>query len=359
MLLFDDVDFRKKGDHSVGVARQYAGSIGKIDNCQVAVDLVLAVPGEARNADQVTWPLGMELYVPRPWIEEDSYADRRDEVGLPEDIEFRTKPEIVLELLERARAADVPHACIGADAGYGDDGELRKQLREWKESYILGVTPSELRVIPAETPIEPPGPTAGPGRPRIHPRYPEDVDAVSPSEIADDVTEWMEVTWSEGTKGSLSGRFYRERVRVVSNTQQRWVSDEEGWLLVENRGEEIKAWLCWGVDEWSLEELVEYAHLRWPIEQFHRDAKQVIGMDQFEGRTWTGWNHHASVVLLTYAFLVTERAAQGADARRPPISQVARAMNHEMVARTVEEEGVDPETAQRVAAAIIRGFTDW
>lgn len=121
----------------------------------------------------------------------------------------------------------------------------------------MGVTPSELRVVPAETPIEPPGPTAGPGRPRTHPRYPEDVEAVSPSEIADDVTEWTEVTWSEGTKGSLSGRFYRIRVRVVSNTQQRWVSDEEGWLLVEDRGDEIKAWLCWGVDEWSLEELVE------------------------------------------------------------------------------------------------------
>jgi SRSO17 transposase len=359
MLIFDDVDFRKKGDHSVGVARQYAGSVGKVDNCQVAVDLVSAVPGEARNANQVTWPLGMDLYLPQPWIEDESYAELRDEVGLPEDVEFRTKPNIALELIERARSANVPHTCVGADAGYGDDRELRSQLRAWKEPYILGVTPSELRVVPAETPVRPPGPTDGPGRARTHPTYPEDVEAVSPREIAADVENWNEVTWSEGTKGALSSRFYRQRVRVVSNTQLRWVSEEEAWLLVEDRGNEIKAWLCWGLDEWSLEELVAYAHVRWPIEQFHKDAKQVLGMDQFEGRTWTGWNHHVSVVLLTYSFLMTERAARDAAARLPPFSQVARIVIYEMAVRTVEEEGLDRETAERVAESMLRGFTDW
>lgn len=108
------------------------------------------------------------------------------------------------------------------------------------------MTPSELRVIPAETRVRPPGPTGGPGRPRTHPTYPEDVEAVSPREIAYDVEEWTEVTWTEGTKGPLSGRFHRQRVRVVSNTQRRWVSEEEAWLLVEDREDEIKAWLCWG-----------------------------------------------------------------------------------------------------------------
>ena len=359
MLIFDDVDFPKKDTHSVGVSRQYAGSVGKVDNCQVAVDLVSAVPGEARNADQVTWPLGMDLYLPRPWIEDESYAELREEVGLPEDGDFRTKPEIALELIERARSANVPHACVGADAGYGDDRELRSQLRAWNESYILGVTPSELRVVPAETPIRPPGPTDGPGRPRTHPTYPEEVEAVSPREIAEDVEDWTEVTWTKGTKGPLSSRFHRQRVRVVSNTQQRWVSEEEAWLLVEDREGETKAWLCWGLDEWSLEELAAYAHVRWPIEQFHKDAKQVLGMDQFEGRTWSGWTHHVSVVLLTYSFLMTERAAQGAGARLPPFSQVARVVIHEMAVRTVEEEGVDRETAERIAEAMLRGFTDW
>ena len=114
MLIFDDVDFRKKGNHSVGVSRQYAGSIGKVDNCQVAVDLVSAVPGEARNADQVTWPLGMELYLPRSWIEEESYAELREEVGLPEDAEFQTKPGIALELIERARSASCSSRVCGS-----------------------------------------------------------------------------------------------------------------------------------------------------------------------------------------------------------------------------------------------------
>ena len=84
-----------------------------------------AVPGDARNADQVTWPLGMDLYLPCPWIEDETYADLREEVDLPADVEFRTKPEIAMELIERARSANVPHACVGADAGYGDSRELR------------------------------------------------------------------------------------------------------------------------------------------------------------------------------------------------------------------------------------------
>ena len=194
--------------------------------------------------------------------------------------------------------------------------------------------------------MRPPGPTDGPGRPRAHLTYPEDVETVSPREIAVGVENWNEVTWSEGTKGALSSRFHRQRMRVVSNTQLRWVSEEEAWLLVEDRGNEIKAWLCWGLDEWSLAELVAYAHVRWPIKQFHKDAKQVLGMNQFEGRTWTGWNHHVSMVWLTYSFLMTERTAQSAAARLPPFSQVARIVIYEMAIRMVEEEGIDWETAE-------------
>lgn len=138
---------------------------------------------------------------------------------------------------------------------------------------------------------------------------------------------------------------------IVSNTHLRWGTEEEVWLLLEGRGDEIKLWLCWGVDEW----LVAYTHVRWPIEQFHNDAKQVLGMDHFEGRTWTGWNHHVSVVLLTYAFLVTERTVQGVATRLPPFSQVSRSEVYERAIRTVEEQGVDQQTAQRVAEAMIRG----
>jgi SRSO17 transposase len=359
MLVVDDVDIRKQGDHSVGVTRQYAGSIGKVDNCQVAVDLVSAVPDRVRNADQVTWPLGMELYLPRQWVEDESYAGLREEVGLPAEVGFKKKPELAAELVEQAQAGDVPHACVGADAGYGDNTSFRKTLRELDEPYILGITPSELRLLPEDTPLEPPGPTAGRGRPRTYPRYSEEVEPLTPERFGESATDWTEVTWSEGSKDTLTGTFSRHQVRVVSAPQHRRVSDERGWLLLEDHGDGYKAWLCWGVDDWSLERLVTYAHLRWTIEQFHKDIKQVLGLDQFEGRTWTGWNHHSTMVLLTYAFLMTERTARGADARLPPIPQVARAMNYEMIVRTIHAEGVESPIARRVAEAFLCGYTDW
>jgi SRSO17 transposase len=121
-----------------------------------------------------------------------------------------------------------------------------------------------------------------------------------------DKEEWTEVTWAEGTKEPLSRRFFRSRVRVIENVRQRWVSDETTWLLLEDGEDKLKAWLCWGVDDWNLEELVRYAHLRWAIEQFHVDAKQVLGLDQFEGRSWKGWPHHVTLVLLTHAFIASE-----------------------------------------------------
>jgi len=120
MLIVDDVDMLKQGHHSVGVKRQYAGSIGKIASCQVGVDLVAAVPGEARNADQITWPLGLELYLPRKWVEDDEFEDRRQQCDIPEDIRFRTKPEIAIGLVSRARKASVPTPAWGPTRGMGN-----------------------------------------------------------------------------------------------------------------------------------------------------------------------------------------------------------------------------------------------
>ncbi len=361
MLIVDDVDILKHGHNSVGVARQYAGSIGKIESCQVGVDLVAAVPGEARNADQLTWPLGLELYLPQPWLEDEKFEELRQQCDVPDKITFRTKPEIALNLLARAREASVPPGCVGADAGYGDDRSFRTLLRDWSEPYILGVTPSELRIVSESTPIEEPGRRSGPGRPPTRPRFPEEKTAVAPVELSAelDKNEWTEVTWAEGTKEPLSGRFFRTRVRVVEDVRKRWVSDETAWLLLEDGEDKLRAWLCWGVDTWSLEELVRYAHLRWAIEHFHVDAKQVLGLDQFEGRTWRGWHHHVTIVLLAHAFIATERAAHGAAARLPPFSEIARELVYEMATQIAESEGLDREKAREVGAAMVRGLTDW
>lgn len=358
LLIVDDVDILKKGRHSVGVSRQYAGSIGKVDNCQVAVDLVIAVPGETRNADQVTWPLGMELYLPEWWLTDEDAAHLRNEVGIPDAVEFRTKLEIALDLLRRARAADVPHACLSADAAYGGSHGFRAQLREWNEPYVVGTKPSKVRVILGGSPDK-----AGP-RTESRPREEEADDAaiISATKLATEIDEddWTHVEWSEGTKGPLSAAVARRWVTVVKQTNTGAELQEDGWLLLEKQGSELKTWVCWNVENWSLEELVTYAHMRWPIEQFHRDAKQVLGLNHFEGRTWQGWNHHVTMVLLAHAYLATQRAAHDAAAESlPSFSEVARTTIVEMATQSAQRQGLDRRKAEDVAEAFIRGFTDW
>lgn len=254
----------KDGTQSVGVGRQWAGNVGKVANSQHAVDCMLTVPGKEINGNQLTWPLGMELYFPEDWLTESEYAARREDVQLPDDVTFRTKPEIALALIARARAAGGSHACIGGDAEFGDIRPFRAQLRVWNEAYLPGVTPSELRVIPEATPIEQPEDYDGPGRRPTVTRYPEDVTATSPAAIADDLAEedWTSVSWTEGSKGNgeQSSSFSRTRVRIVEDTQRRAVTDETGWLLIQQRDGAIKAWPSWGVDDWSIELLVLYAH---------------------------------------------------------------------------------------------------
>ena len=358
ILNVDGVAFLKEGDKTVGVGRQYAGCVGKVDNCHVGVDLTMSVPDDTRNANQITWPLGMKLYLPEDWVTDDDYADRREAVGLPEDISFQTKPEIALGLLERARDAAVPHACIGGDTAFGNNREFRSQLRDWNESYLLKVTPSKLRVIPEQTPLERPEDYTGPGR-LTDPRYPEEVTASSPRELADTIEDenWTELTWGKGTKGDLSGKFARQRVRVVKSVQRRAVTEETGWLLLEEQDGELKSWLCWGVDEWSLEKQVLYAHQRWWVEQFHREAKQVLGINQFEGRTWGGWHHHVTVVLLAYGFLSTERARSEKDnsGGLPPLSEIADDVTREYAIHyLIGEMGIDRPRAKEVATGFLR-----
>ncbi|MEF8839907.1 MAG: hypothetical protein V5A18_10425 [Haloarculaceae archaeon] len=202
-------------------------------------------------------------------------------------------------------------------------------------------------------PIETPEEYEGPGRQPTVSRYPETVEARSPADLAaelegdesDDEDEeespvWTEVNWTDGSDGKQSAEVFRRRVRVVTDTQRRAVSEETGWLLVQRRDGETKAWLCWGVDDWSLDRLVQYAHQRWTIEQFHREAKQFLGINEFEGRTWGGWHHHVTMVLLGDAFLSGERARLDRPAveRLPPLSELARAIRRETCIQELMEE---------------------
>lgn len=354
-LLVDDFGIAKQGRHSVGVQRQYSGTLGKTGNCQVAVNLVYVAPGSKRNADQRTWPLGTQLYLPTSWSGD---AARRSKAGVPSEVRFRTKHEIALDLLARARAHGAEHAFVGADAEYGSDAAFRATLRAWNEPYVVGVSPAHMLVVDAATPVLPPQGN------RTHPSLPEGlrVDRVAGLFAP---ASWQRVEWSQGSQGTLGGLFHRQRVRVAGKQEHRWATDEVAWLLLEKRKDENgrdehKAYLCWGMDDATIEDLVARAHLRWAIEQFHKEAKQLLGLDRFEGRTWQGWHHHVSMVLLAYAFVSQLRAKAKGPGPFPTLGTVARAVEWEMATQAlVGEHGLRRNRARSYAATVLRRTSAW
>ncbi|MFQ5885262.1 MAG: IS701 family transposase [Thermoplasmata archaeon] len=345
--IVDDTGQEKKGRKSPGVSRQYSGTLGKTGNCQVFVGCWYSIPGRTRNADAVYWPTGMKLYIPEEWFEDEQ---RCEEARIPDDVEFQTKPEIALDLMERAREAHVPHRATTTDTAYGTDGKFRSTLRDWKEPYVAAVTPSHISVVPEDTPIRSAGTRSEGGRPRVHPGFPRDVrprtaDALS-SEIPDE--DWKEVEWSEGTKGKLSARFTRIRVRVAKKGRP---TDETGWLLLERtRKGELKAYMCWGFDDATLEELVEIAHIRWVVEQGFKQMKGELGLDDFEGRKWIGWHHHAAMVMIAFSYLMLLRVEGNTSGEKlPTLPQVRREMLRIYGIRVLERKlGISPEEADSV-----------
>jgi SRSO17 transposase len=370
----------KSGEKSVGVARQWCGATGKVDNCQVTVNCTIARAGEQHNSDQVTWPLGTRLYLPKKWTGEDDsvydtarerekYARLSREAGIPEEVSYQPKYEIAVDLIEQAMAADPDHACVVGDTGFGKYPSFRKELRARNEPYVLEVETSKFVVVPEETTVLEPGSTSGRGRPRKHPAYPEEVDAATPEQIADRLEkqdDWREVTWNEGTKGELSGEFSRTRVRVVEDRNNRWLTEETGWLLLKRpsgeEGEgELKAWICWGLDKASLKELVSWGQLRWTVERFHQDIKQELGADKYQGRTWRGFHHHLSAVMLAHAFIAEQRLkAQRGREDLASFGEVVRQIVRESaVQRLMENHGFDRAKAREVAVDMLREYSDW
>jgi SRSO17 transposase len=171
----------------------------------------------------------------------------------------------------------------------------------------VAVTPSDISVVPEDTPIIPAGTKAGRGRPQIYPRFPKDVKPKTADVLAPEIPDkdWEEVVWSKGTKGKLSARFTRVRVRVAKNGR---ATDETGWLLLEKTKDgELKTYMCWGLDDAPLEELVKTVHIRWVVEQGFKQMKGELGLDDFEGRKWIGWHHHAAMVMIAFCYLMLLR----------------------------------------------------
>lgn len=345
VLIIDDTGQEKKGNKSPGVKRQYSGTLGHTGNCQISVACFYGIPGHTRNADAVYWPTGMRLYIPQEWIEDE---DRCEEVGIPKDMKFQTKPEIGLKLIDHVRNEKVPHCAITTDSAYGSDGKFRKGLRDRTEPYVVSVTPSLLLVVPEDTPFIPVGTKSANGRIRKYPGLPKDINPKTPENIVNEIprSDWQEITWSKGTKGKLSGIFYRMRVRVV--VKQKEVTDEMGWLVFERRkGVGLKVYMCWGLDDASLEDLVKIAHIRWVIEQGFKQMKGELGLDEFEGRTWRGWHHHAAMVMIAFSYLMLKRLeGYSTGEKLPTLPQVRKELARLYVRKSIERRfKISPEEA--------------
>ena len=299
--ILDDTGFPKQGEHSVGVARQYCGQLGKQDNCQVAVSLSVA-------GDHASLPIAYRLYLPETWAGD---PERRARAGVPEGIGFETKPEIALGQIRQAQAEGVPPGVVLGDAGYGVETAFRAAIAGLGLTYVLGVQSSAGLWPPGETPLPVP-PYGGRGRPPTRVRRAPGHEPVSAKKLAESLPAraWRSITWREGSRTALTSRFAAVRVRPAHRDQKRSEPWPEEWLLVEwpkGATEPAKYWLSNLPPRTALKDLVHIAKARWLIERDYQELKQEIGLGHYEGRGWRGFHHHASLCIAAYGFLMAER----------------------------------------------------
>jgi len=302
--ILDETSFPKAGDHSVGVARQYCGALGKVANCQVAVTLHW-------SSAEASCPLGWRLYLPQAWIED---KERARQVKLPEGVVYRSQAELALDLIDQMLSWEVPRLPVVADSAYGTSFEFREQLRRRGLSYVVAVEPRTViwKEDPKGIPVPPSAPT---GRPR---RYPPLALTPAPQDLATVARQlpaaaWKKVTWRAGSRGPQRSRFAPLKVWAAHGWRaQRHPERVAEWLLIEwPEGETAptKYWLAhWDGDRPGLRRMARIAHARWRIEMDYRELKEELGLDHFEGRHWLGWHHHVTLVTLAYAFLRLEQA---------------------------------------------------
>ena len=313
--IVDDTGFPKKGTHSVGVARQYCGQLGKTDNCQVAVSLSLAT-GEG------SIPLAYRLYLPQDWADD---AARRKRVGVPAEMGFASKGRLALAQIEAALAAGIPRAPVLADAGYGDEAAFRDRLSERGIPYAVGVRPATAvwgdAYQPAPLPAQPER-----GRPRTRLKRDADHQPIGVLALAQALPRrrFRTLTWREGTAEPLRSRFARVRVRAAHGDRAR----AEEWLIIEwpkGESEPTRYWLSTLSANLSFQDLVATLKMRWRIERDYRELKQELGLGHYEGRNWRGFHHHASLCIAAYGFLMRERLSgskkNAARLKAPPVPE--------------------------------------
>ena len=299
--IVDDTGFPKQGKHSVGVARQYCGELGKQDNRQVAVSLSVA-------NDRASLPVAWRLYLPEAWAED---PERRAKAGVPAEIEFATKPAIALGQIRQALDEGVPVGVVLGDAGYGDETDFRVGVHDLGLRYVLGLRPGTGVWPPGQAPL-PPLPWSGRGRPPTRLRRSPENQPVSVKDLALGLPAraWRTVTWREGSRAELSSRFAAVRVRPAHRDTARSEPWPEEWLLLEwseDAAGPTKYWLSTLPPRTALRDLVQAAKARWVIERDYQELKQEIGLGHYEGRGWRGFHHHASLSIAAYGFLMAER----------------------------------------------------
>jgi len=342
ILVLDDTSFPKKGTRSVGVQPQYCGALGKVANCQVVVSAEYVADVPASPAP-LHWPVSAQLFLPEPWATD---PDRRARAHVPADLSFHTKPQLALQLLDRARAWEVPFRFVVADAGYGDKPTFLAGLEERQIPYVCAVErnfgvrlPAEVQEAAQAEPVK----RAGRGRPvlpRPAPLHRADAVLAALPESA-----WQTIGWREGTKGQLAKQFaavrahrargdpgWGEHGRSVKHPQI--ATGPEGWLLGERPlpGEEGDRKCSFSTlpADTPLERLVTLAHARWTIEQFYEDAKGECGLDDYQGRRWDGLHRHLALAMLTSSFLTLQRhtASNSTDGGFPPLGAGAELSGH-------------------------------
>jgi len=289
VLVVDETGFIKKGTKSCGVARQYSGTAGRIENCQIGVCLGYAGAKGRAGIDRA-------LYLPKGWAAD---PERRAEAGVPAAVEVRTKPQLALEMIERALEAGVPAKWVVADEVYGSDGKLRRALEARDQAYVLAVKSNE--------------------KPTTWPPYaPPGQVAVSAVAAALEPTGWQRLSCGDGAQG--------ERIYDWG-----WVplrpALRDGWvhaLLVRRHPtapDELAYYLVYAPDGTPLTETVRAAGARWTIEDIFKLAKRQAGLDDYEVRSWTGWHRHTILALLALAVLAATAAEKG---DRCPVTDSSR-----------------------------------
>jgi len=299
--VLDDTGFPKDGKHSPGVKRQYSGTLGKIGNCQVGVS-VHAV------GEQGTVPLGWALYLPEEWCQD---LERRRRAKIPAEVEFQSKPELGVDLIERAAGWKIEKAPVLGDRAYGDNSVLRERLHDAELQYVLSVG-AQSTVFAPETTFTVPEREGSTGRPRSRPRADREPVAIAPLIAGLPDEQFQTVTFRDGPDGQpATSRFCFVRVRAANRPWKRtpWPPRQE-WLIAEwpeGHDQPSDYWISNLPEDSAAEQLARLARLRWKIELDYKQLKGELGLDHYEGRSWLGWYHHTALVTAAHGFLTLER----------------------------------------------------